>query len=109
MGETIISEILKYVIPSALTFIIGYMVSQFRKFSGYTQVIKWTTRRMLIEDCKFYCEQGFLTPKESADLEKLWTIYSKKLKLNTEGEAWYKLARALPVKIREEDKQDETK
>lgn len=98
MKDQIIVEVLKYLVPTILSFILGFIVSQFRKFNGYLQVIKWTTRRMLIEDCQFYVKQGYMTVQESADLEKLWDIYRKKLKLNTEGEAWYKLAKDLPVR-----------
>ena len=83
MKDQIILEVLKYLVPTILSFILGFIVSQFRKFNGYLQVIKWTTRRMLIEDCQFYVKQGYMTVQESADLEKLWDIYRKKLKLNT--------------------------
>ena len=64
MTDVIWAEVLKYLIPSILTFVIGYLINQFRAFKGYTQVIKWVCRRLIIEDCKFYLQQGFLTVKE---------------------------------------------
>ena len=103
MSELIWSEVLKYLIPSTLTFIIGFLINQFRAYKGYLIIIKWVARRMIIEDCKFYLQQGYLIPKESADLEKLWNIYHKRLKGNTEGEQYYKEAKKLPVRIKEDN------
>ena len=99
MKEAIILEVIKYLVPSVLSFVIGFLISQFKKFNGYILIIKWVARRLIIEDCKFYLAQGFMTPKESADLERLWDIYHKKLKMNTEGEQYYKQAIKLPIKI----------
>lgn len=103
MTEIIWTEILKYLIPSVLTFVIGFMVSQFRKFNGLLIIVKWTARRMIIDSCKFYLEQGYLTPQENAELDQLWEVYHKKLKLNSEGQAYYDLAKKLPIKVNDNE------
>lgn len=104
MTQELWTELLKYLVPSVLTFIIGFLFSQFRRFNGYILILKWVSRRLIIEDCKFYIQQGFMTPQESSDLDKLWKVYHKYLKMNTEGETYYNLAKKLPVKLKEEDK-----
>ena len=75
------------------------MLNQFRKFNGLLIIVKWTSKRMLVEDCKCYIEKGFMTPTENADLDKLWDVYHRKLKLNSEGQTYYDLAKKLPVRI----------
>lgn len=107
MTETIWTEALKYLVPSLLSFLIGFMISQFNKFNGLMIIVKWTARRMIIDTCKFYIEQGFMTPQENAELEQMWEVYHKKLKLNSEGETYYNLAKALPIKL--ETEKNETK
>ena len=99
MTETIWTEVLKYLVPSLLSFLIGFMISQFRKFNGLLIIVKWSARRMIIDTCKFYIEQGFMTPQENAELEQMWEVYHKKLKLNSEGQTYYELAKKLPIKV----------
>lgn len=99
MTETIWTEVLKYLVPSLLSFLIGFMISQFRKFNGLLIIVKWSARRMIIDTCKFYIEQGYMTPQENAELEQMWEVYHKKLKLNSEGQTYYELAKQLPIKV----------
>lgn len=104
MTETILSEVLKWVVPSVLSFLVGFLINQFLAFRGFLQIVKWVSRRAIIEDAKFYLEQGFITPKQLAEYEKLWTVYHKRLKGNSEGEAYYNLVKKLPVEVKDETK-----
>lgn len=99
MTDTILVEIIKYIVPSTLSFLIGFLISQYKKFNGLLIIVKWTARRMIIDTCKFYIEQGFMTPQENAELEQMWEVYHRKLKLNSEGQTYYELAKKLPIKV----------
>lgn len=99
MKDVILTEIIKYLVPTVLSFIIGLLVSQFRKVNGYLIIVKWVARKAIIEECQFYLNKGFITPKEQAELKRLWNVYHKKLKGNGEAEAIYNLVEKLPVKL----------
>ena len=104
MKETILNEVLKWVVPSVLSFIVGFLINQFLAFRGFLHIVKWVSRKALIEDAKFYIEQGYITPKQQAEYEKLWAVYHKRLKGNGEGEAYYDLVKKLPVRLNNESK-----
>ena len=99
MKDQITLEIVKYLVPTILSFLIGFFINQFLAFRGFLQIIKWVSRRAIIDDAKFYLEQGYITPKQKAEYKKLWNVYHKRLKGNSEGEAYYDLVQKLPVKV----------
>ena len=51
-----------------------------------------------------WLERGYITPKEQAELKRLWNVYHKKLKGNGEAEAIYNLVEKLPVRLHDESK-----
>lgn len=104
MKETILNEVLKWVVPSVLSFLVGFLINQFLAFRGFLHIVKWVSRKALIEDAKFYIEQGYITPKQQAEYEKLWFVYHKRMKGNGEGEAYYNLVKNLPVRLNDESK-----
>lgn len=104
MKETILNEVIKYLVPTLLAFITGFLLNQVRIFQGFATIVKWVSRKAIIEDAKFYLNQGFITPKQLAEFEKLWTVYHKRLKGNSEGEAYYNLVKKLEVKVNDESK-----
>ena len=99
MKEAILSEIIKYIVPAILSFVIGFLANQLGKFKGYLVVVKYISRKAIIEESQFYIERGYITPKEQAELKKLWNVYHNKLKGNGEAEAIYNLVDKLPVKL----------
>ena len=104
MTDTIIIEVIKYLVPAILSFVIGFLFNQVTKVRGYAIVIKWVARKAIIEECQFYLSRGDLTPKESAELKKLWNVYHNKLKGNGEAEEIYNLVGQLPVRLPEQPK-----
>lgn len=104
MKEAILSEIIKYIVPAILSFVIGFLANQLGKFKGYLVVVKYISRKAIIEESQFYIERGYITPKEQAELKRLWNVYHKKLKGNGEAEAIYNLVEKLPVRLHDESK-----
>lgn len=104
MTETILNEVIKYLVPTLLAFITGFLLNQVRMFQGFATIVKWVSRRAIIDDAKFYIEQGYITPKQLAEYEKLWNVYHKRLKGNSEGEAYYNLVKQLEVRLNDETK-----
>ena len=102
MKDAILLEIIKYIVPAILSFVIGFLANQLSKFGGYLIIVKWVARKAIIEECQFYVEKGYITPKEQAELKKLWCTYHNKLKGNGEAEAFYNLVEKLPVHLPEQ-------
>lgn len=108
--QTIITEVLKYLIPVILSFVVGWLSGKIKKVKQQKQaeddekyavllVVKYVAKRMIIDDCRFYIEQGFITPKELKDLKDLWNTYHNQLGGNGEGEEYFNKALKLEVKV----------
>lgn len=105
--ETIL-DILKIVLPTILSFVIGWLTSKLRKAKQQKEdseafqqalvwVLRWVAKKAILEDAKWYLENG-ITAKELKEFTDAYNSYHT-LGGNGEVTVVYKKVCALEVKV----------
>ena len=106
--KTAIVESLKYLIPTVLSFLIGWLSSKLRKAKQVKQdeeatrtavlwVLRWVTKKSLIDDAKWYLENG-ITPEELKDFNDAYENY-RTLGGNGEAKIYWEQVNRLQPKV----------
>lgn len=106
--QTAIVESLKYLIPTVLSFLIGWLSSKLRKAKQVKQdeeatrtavlwVLRWVTKKSLIDDAKWYLENG-ITPEELKDFNDAYENY-RTLGGNGEAKIYWEQVNRLQPKV----------
>ena len=107
--QTAIVESLKYLIPTVLSFLIGWLSSKLRKAKqqkndadaqqvAMAWIVRWVSKKALIEDAKYYIECGSITPTELKDFTDAYNAYHS-LGGNGEVTIYFNKVQALDVKV----------
>lgn len=97
------------IIPSVITFILGFMVNKYHKLKEEVKdkqaekdairlAVKYMLKKSLMEDYEYFTAQGYLPMEDRRAINECWQLYNGAFEGNGQGEFCYKKLMELPDK-----------